>query len=111
MKARQNSWTRGVAGGLALLLSLTVAAPCWAGEATATAVPGPSSLRAVADAKLAELDSSKAVRFAQAGAAGTAESKPFFKSSKGVAVVVLMVGGLTWAVVSRSKDAVHSPAR
>lgn len=113
MKGSVSPWTRRVAGALAILMGLTFAMPCWAGEATTAAASGSTSLRTVADAKLATLDTSKGVLFAQAaGAAGTSESKPFLKTTKGVAVAVLMVGGLAWVVASRQSDkVVHSPAR
>jgi hypothetical protein len=37
--------------------------------------------------------------------------KPFFKSTRGILVLVLMATGVTWVAVSRSQDAVHSPGR
>ena len=104
-----SSWTRGVSA----LLGIALAAPCWAGEQpTLSTARGPvRTLQAATDAKLATADTSKAVRFAQATGGSVGESKPFFKYTKGVLVAVLMVGGVTWAIVSRSQDAVHSPAR
>ena len=53
---------------------------------------------------------------AQAVAAATspspaASSGSFFKTKKGVATLVLMATGVVWALVSRSQDAIHSPAR
>ena len=115
MKGRVSSWTRRVASWLALLLGLTFAAPpCAAGEGMVSqaAPAGVATLRSAADARLATADTSKGVLFAQAGGAATSESKPFFKTTKGVAVAVLMVGGLAWVIASRQSDkVVHSPAR
>ena len=118
MKGRISSLTRRVAGGLALLLALTFAVPpSAAGEGMVTqpaAAGGVETLRSAADARLTAADTSKGVQFAQAAptAGTTGEGKPFFKTTKGVAVGVLMVGGLAWMIASRHSDkVVHSPAR
>jgi hypothetical protein len=106
--------TRLWAGVLAALVGLTLVAPPFAGaDAKPVAPPAGTSIRAAASAKLATLDSSAAVRLTQAGAdASSGEShQPFIKSTKGIIAVLLLAGGITWAIVSRSKDAVHSPAR
>jgi hypothetical protein len=106
--------TRLWAGTLAALVGLTLAAPPFAGaDAKPVAPLEGTSIRAAASARLAALDTGAAVRLTQAGgAASSGESnQPFIKSTKGIIAVVLLAGGITWAIVSRSKDAVHSPAR
>lgn len=105
-----SSWTQGVTAFLAIAL----AAPCWAGETpTPLAVPSVARpLQAATQARLATADTGKATRYAQATGAAASESKPFFKSTKGLAVAVLMVGGVAWVVASRHSDkVVHSPAK
>ena len=103
--------SRALAGVLALFVGLTLSgSPCLAGETPSPAAPR-TPLRAAVDAKVATLNP-PAVALAQAAPAPSAtESKPFFKSPKGAIVLVLMAGGITWAAVSRSQDAVHSPGR
>lgn len=105
-------WKRGVAAAMAALLGVAFATPCLASEAGPLTLPSADRpLLSATQAKLASLDTSKAVRFTQAPGGAADESKPFFRSTKGAVVAVLLVGGFTWAVVSRSRDAVHSPAR
>jgi hypothetical protein len=67
-------------------------------------------------AKLAVPDTTTGARFTQeagkdAASAATGESRSFIHSPKGIAAVILLVGGVAWAIASRSKDAVHSPGR
>ena len=112
MRARVSPSKRGVAALLALLVGLTLAPPCAAGDASPAPAPsGAPSLRAAAEARVAAFDARRTVRFAQESAPAASESRPFFKSRRGVLAVLLMAGGVAWAVVSRSQDAVHSPAR
>jgi hypothetical protein len=48
----------------------------------------------------------------QLGGAAAGESKPFFKTGRGIAALVLMVGASAWLVQSRTSDnVVHSPGR
>jgi hypothetical protein len=101
-----------MAATLAILLAVAAATPCVANEAAAPTVTSQSRpLQAAVNARLASADAAKAVLSMQEPAGGAGVSKPFFKSTKGVVVVVLLAGGITWALVSRSRDAVHSPAR
>jgi len=112
MRQHSNHWPRAIAAVLALALGVAWTAPP-AAAAESSPAAKPKTLAAAAEAKLATLDTSKGVQFAQAGgAAGSASGKPFFKSTKGLAAAVLMVGGMAWMVASRqSDDVVHSPAR
>jgi hypothetical protein len=62
-------------------------------------------------ARVEALDT-KAVAAAQvAGGTTPASSQSFFKTKKGVATLVLMATGVTGALISRSQDTIHSPAR
>ena len=109
---RVNLWKRGMAVTLAILLGVASATTCVANEAPPlTVTSGSRPLQAAVKARLANADTAKAVLLMQDPGATAVGSKPFFKSTKGVVVAVLLAGGLTWALVSRSKDAVHSPAR
>lgn len=101
-----------LAGISAFVLGLTmVAPPAFAAEVRAT----PARLLAAAAA--ARVEAMPAAAVAQAAqatptpAAPTTDGKPFFKSTKGIVVMLLMGTGLAWAAVSRNQDAVHSPGR
>jgi len=99
---------RSLAAILALVVGLTFLAP----PAFAAAPPAP--VRPLAAAAAATVQAAPASVLAQAGQAAapaTSGGKPFFKSTKGVAVLVLMATAITWAAVSRSNDAIHSPGR
>ncbi len=98
---------RLVAASLALVVGLTlVAPPAFAAPARPLAAAATAKVEAMPVATLAP-----AAQATPAPAAATQGGKPFFKSTKGVVVLVLMATGITWAAVSRSQDAVHSPAR
>jgi len=112
MKRSVGRRTRRWAGALAAILAFGVAtAPAAHASEPGQAPAAAKSLRAATAARLASLDTQGAVRFAQEGQPATQSGSSFFKSKKGVVVVILMAGAITWAVASRSKDAVHSPAR
>ena len=99
---------RSLAAILALVVGLTFLAP------PAFAAAPPATVRPLSAAAAATVQAAPASVLAQAGqAAAPAASgdKPFFKSTKGIAVLVLMAGAVTWAAVSRSQDAIHSPGR
>jgi hypothetical protein len=61
-------------------------------------------------ARVEALDA-KAVAAQTAAGTAPASSPGFFKTKKGVAALVLMATGVTWALVSRSQDIITSPAR
>jgi hypothetical protein len=106
------AWIRPCAGLLAVAVALTLAAPpAWAGEAKSPAAP--QTLRTATAVKVAAIDTNKALRLSAdaAGGGGSGDSKGFFRTPKGVATLVLMAGAMTWLLVSRSRDAIHSPAR
>ena len=96
MRQSDNPRTRLWAGLLAVAVGLTLVAPPFAGaEPKPAAPPAAKSIRAATSAKLATLDSSTAVQFSEAGGAAASgeSSQPFLKSRKGVAAVLLLVGG------------------
>ena len=102
---------RLVAASLALVVGLTLVAP------PAFAAPLPAPARPLAAAATARVEAmpvatlAPAAQATPAAAAATQGDKPFFKSTKGIVVLVLMATAVSWAAVSRSQDAVHSPAR
>ena len=99
---------RSLAAILALVVGLTFLAP----PAFAAAPPAPvRPLSAAAAATVQAAPASVLAQAGQAAAPATSGGKPFFKSTKGVAVLVLMAGAVTWVAVSRSQDAIHSPGR
>jgi hypothetical protein len=107
--------TRPAAGTLALLLGLTVAAPP-AANATDTKAPATkASVSASAAAAVARMDTRAAVRLSQdppAPASGSQDSGSFFRSGRGVAVLVLLAAGVGYAIYSTHHDDVkRSPCR
>ena len=117
MTRRLTSWTRPLAGLLAVVVGLTlVAPPVSAADAVAvTKVPVRSPLAAATAAKLAALAPAPAA-FAQAAPAADpapADNRPFFKTPKGVAALVLMVAGAGYVAyrIPKDNEKVHSPIR
>ena len=117
MTRRLTSWTRPLAGLLAVVVGLTLAAPpASAADAVAvTKAPAPSQLAATTAAKLATL-APAARAFAQAPPAvdtGSSDNRPFFKTPKGVAALVLMVAGAGYVAyrIPKDNEKVHSPIR
>ena len=117
MTRRLTSWTRPLAGLLAVVVGLTLAAPpASAADAVAvTKAPARSQLAATTAAKLAAL-APAASAFAQtppAADTGSSDSRPFFKTPKGVAALVLMVVGAGYVAyrIPKDNEKVHSPIR
>lgn len=110
-----NPWVRRVAAALAVLTGFTFAAPP-AAVAETPELPrnNPMSLATAAATKVAAT-SNHAVTVApvqDAAGGGGSESKPFFKTGKGIAALVLMAGATGWVIASRkSGDVVHSPGK
>ncbi|TMB54283.1 MAG: hypothetical protein E6J47_08290 [Chloroflexi bacterium] len=105
------SRARPLAGVLAFLLGLGVAAPATAGEA-ASPVRAAQKLTLVqaAAVRTAAFDTSAALARAQGPAAPSATpSKPFFKTTKGVVSLILVAGATAWVVQSRIDNKVSSP--
>lgn len=113
MSRYPSAGARGVAATLAVLLALTVTSPPLAAAGTPQK-PRQTTLAAAAATKAAA-SSDHAVTIAptqEAGGAAAGESKPFFKTGKGIAALVLMIGATGWVIASRkSDDVVHSPGR
>jgi hypothetical protein len=114
---RLTSWTRPLAGLLAVVVGLTLAAPpASAADAVAvTKTPAPSQLAATTAAKLATLAPAPGA-FAQAAPAADpapADNRPFFKTTKGVVALVLMVAGAGYVAyrIPKDNEKVHSPIR
>jgi hypothetical protein len=110
----RRSWislVKPLAGMLALVMAVTISAPTFAAEAAEPA--GKAAARPLSAAVAAKLSSMPvaAAAVTQEPAAETAGGKPFFKSSKGIAAIILMAGGVAYTLRSKSKDRVHSPIR
>ena len=117
MTRRLTSWTRPVAGLLAVVVGLTLAAPpASAADAVAvTKAPAPSQLATTTAAKLAALAPAPSA-FAQTAPAAdpaASDNRPFFKTPKGVAALVLMVAGAGYVAyrIPKDNEKVHSPIR
>jgi hypothetical protein len=107
------SMSRLVALGLTVAVGSLAAVPAHAGDAFSPtllrkAAKGP--LAVSAEARLARLDASAVAPQTPAPAAA-AEHKSFFKSGKGLAVILLFVGGTAWTIASASDKRIHSPIR
>lgn len=102
---------RSLAGLLALIVGLTLVAPPAFAAAPAPAQP----LAAAAAAKVEAMPAAALAQAAQAkpAAAPAETSKPFFKTGKGIAVLVLIAGGVGYAAYSAVHDRkpVKSPIR
>lgn len=118
MTRRLTSWTRPLGGLLAVVVGLALAAPpASAADAVAvTKAPAPSQLATTTAAKLATLAPAPSA-FAQtapaADPAASTDNRPFFKTPKGVAALVLMVAGAAYVAyrIPKDNEKVHSPIR
>jgi len=114
------SWTRPLAGLLALVVGLTLVTPPAASAADAApspARPAPSRLAASTAARLAALAPAPSA-FAQtqtppAADTGSSDTRSFFKTPTGVAALVLMVAGAGYVAyrIPKDNEKVHSPIR
>jgi hypothetical protein len=119
VRRRFTSWASPVAWALALILGFTFAAPPALTAADMGKAPmtprAPSRLAAATAAKLAVLAPAPRA-FAQtpnAPASSESDSKPFFRTPTGIAAIVLMVAGVSFAIYSANHDRkpVKSPIR
>ena len=115
MRRRMTSWARPLAGVLALVVGMTLAAPpASAAEAKASTPAGTSRLAATTAARIAKLaPAPRAFAQAQAAPAAATDSKSFFSTPTGVAAIVLMAAGVGFAIYSANHDRkpVKSPVR
>jgi hypothetical protein len=105
---------RLLAGALALVIGLTLAAPpaFTAEPATAAATPRPIAATATAKVEAAPAAAlAQAAPAAQAAAPAETGSKPFFKTTKGAIALALMAGTLGYMAYSMSDDRIKSPAK
>ena len=108
------SMSRLVALGLTVAVGSLAAAPAHAGDAFSASFPRKASkgpLAASAEARLARLDTSAVTATQATAPAAASEHKSFFKSGKGIAVILLFVGGTAWTIASASDKRIHSPNR
>jgi len=103
------SWSKPIASALVLALGLALFAP----DARAASVkPKAQSMTLAKAAELHVANTSSAELLAQTSAAPSSSegSGGFFRTKKGVVVLVLLGGVIAWTAVSRG-DAIHSPER
>ncbi len=104
---------RLLAGALAFVLGLTLAAP----PAFAAERANATSPRPIAAAGSAKVGALPAAGLAQAAPAPPATApaetgkKPFFKTTKGAVALVLIAGTLGYMAYSMSNDRIKSPAK
>ncbi len=117
MTRRLTPWTRPLAGLLTVVVGLAfVAPPVSAADAPAvTKAPASSRLAATTAARLAKLapTPSAFAQTAQDPAPSSSDSRPFFKTPKGVAALILMVGAAGYVAyrIPKDNEKVHSPIR
>jgi len=104
--AQLSQGARQVAAGLALCVALGPGA-AWAAERPAPAAQ--KSLHASVAPAVARLNLAAAAT--QDPAAASTSGKSFFGSTKGKVAIALLAGAIVVTAVSRSKDAIHSPAK
>jgi len=105
-----NSRVKPLAGVLALVLAVTFTAPIYAAEAAAPGDNTPSRPLSTAVAKLSSMPV-PAAAVTQDATAETSGDRSFFRSGKGIAALVFMVGGVAYTLRSKSKDRIKSPIR
>ncbi len=109
------SMSRLVALGLALGVLSLAANPAQAGTPVSPTFPRKATsgpLAASAEARVARLDTSAVATQGSAPASAPAsEHKSFFKSGKGIAVILLFVGGTAWTIASAKDKRINSPIR
>ena len=105
------SRVKPLAGILALVMAVTFTSPTFAAEAEQPA--GTAAARPLTAAVAAKLETMPvpAAAVTQEPAPETGGGKPFFKSNKGIAAIILMVGGVAYTLYSKDRDRVHSPIR
>ena len=109
---RLTTWpAKASVGALTLALALTWTVPAGAAEVQSTPNQKPT-LAAATSAHLAKLDKSSAALATQAQApAASTDSRPFLKSPKGIAVLLLMAVGTGYAIYSATNERIDNPAR
>ena len=105
-------WARPLAGCLALIVGLTLAAPPVFAAEPQTATPA-QPLAAAAAAKVNALPAATLAKPSLAQQAGPTSSgdKPFFKSGKGILAGVLLAATIGYMGYAMSHDRVKSPAK
>src|SRR5260221_14299037 len=113
MSETRSGWHRARARVLAAGLTIALAPlPLAAAEADRPA-PSPTTLRAAVDKAAATepLSSSASSRAQTAQPAGAPDSRGFFKTPLGIAVIAIVGAGTGYALYSAQHDRIHSAAR
>jgi hypothetical protein len=95
------------------VLTVSIGAPGFAAEPSAPARPSPSLLASARNhvQQLAKVPQRAPARSAQEGAGGYDEPGSFFRSKRGVALLVLAAAGVGYMTYSAFNDRIHSDAR
>jgi hypothetical protein len=106
-------WRIGAVAALTAAFTLSGIEPASAAEPSTTPTSRQSSLAAATSAKLASLDAASALAATQASVPASADrtSQSFFKSPRGVAVIILMAVGTGYAIYSASSERIANPVR
>ena len=103
---------RVAAGALTLALAFTWTVPARAAEVTLAKPTRAVSLAAATSARLAKLDANETLRATQGAApAASSDSPSFFRSPKGIAVILLMAVGTGYAIYSARSERIDNPLR
>jgi len=115
MTVTRSVWRRTYARVVAAGMTIALASVPLAAAAAETPAPPPISLKAaVAKAASTERLASNTtarVQTAQQGTAMAPESKSFFKTPLGIAVIAIVGSGTAYAVYSAQHDRIHSTTR
>jgi hypothetical protein len=98
---------------LAAALTVTMSVPGFAAEPSAPVRSSPTLLASGQKQvqQLAKIPQRPPARSAQEGMGGYDEPGPFFKTKRGVALLVLAAAGIGYMTYSKFNDRVDSPAR
>jgi hypothetical protein len=98
---------------VAAVLTVAMSVPGFAAEPSAPARPGPTLLASAQKhvQQLAKVARPAPARSAQEGQSGFDEPGSFFRSKRGVALLVLAAAGVGYMTYSAFHDRIHSDAR
>ena len=98
---------------LAAVLTVSMSAPGFAAEPPAPARPAPTLLASAQKQvrQLAKVAQPAPARSAQEGTGGYDEPGSFFRSKRGIALLVAAAAGIGYMTYSKFNDRVDSPAR
>jgi hypothetical protein len=104
----RRTYARVVAAGMTIALA---SVPLAAADSPAPSINLKAAVAKAASTARLEANSSARVQTAQQGTAMAPESKTFFKTPLGIAVIAIVGSGTAYAVYSAQHDRIHSTTR